>query len=289
MKKTALLLTFSAWFAPHSPALAEDLLFAKATPAVQEEAGADDTRPSQSATLSKDFWVRVYGGYDFSVLGDVINGQKGYAAWAKSLGFQGNYAVDHSGIAAGGECGLNLDKDNSFSVSVDRVWTSPETASSSNGVLTQTQTITPDLIGVSLNFYHTLIRGAGCSTFAGFGGGYYHANVDYSSLGPYNDLATLGGDILGGTFTLGEKVKLGDSFSLDLIARGRLAYFSEVTTQTVTGSYLYVPAPYTLCIQPPGYQVILLSSTASVQEGTNRAAGVDFSGFQGTLGLTYGF
>ena len=256
---------------------------------------AQDASAHPSAQSGEPFsspaWIKIYSGYDFSLMGDVINGLKAWDSYVKTAGYQTSLSTDNSGFQYGGEAGLSLDDDNALSVSLDFISTQTESWSLAAG---STKSISPSLQSGSLNYYRTILKEEGNRTYLMAGAGYYHASVNYyDGSNPSNSsTGTFTGDILGGTLGIGEEVGIGKIFTLGIIAKGRLATFSQVTAPSVVdmGSTL-TAGPYLLGIttEPSVVPGAIVSATSALLGKFVRYAVVDYSGFSGDLTLAFHF
>ena len=72
-------------------------------------------------TSSKDsnLSISLYGGTDLSVLGDISTTTKNFADTINAEGGTATHSTDHLGFVGGMELGLDLDKENSISLSVE--------------------------------------------------------------------------------------------------------------------------------------------------------------------------
>ncbi len=267
-----------------------------------------------SLALSRDWWVRFYSGYDFALLDDVIKGTNNYPVFVKQVtgsvvvvitgGGGGpsststvSSSAGNNGIDSGLEIGRKLDDNSALSLTFENVWSQSDNYSVvQSGVTTLSQTVNPDLMSASLNYYRYLFQQKGGRTYVTLGFGYYHAAVgwvDYdTNLVKPNVNAVFTGDTVGGTLGIGQVLAIGDSFGMELSARGRLATFSQVTSPSLTenGTQDTSYGPYTLAITQ-----FLNSNTLQAYAVRNlvplqgRYAVVDYTGFDSNLSFNFYF
>jgi hypothetical protein len=251
------------------------------TPALQAE-----------GAFSKDWWLKVYAGYDYSMLGDVINGMK---AWQGFLQPGGNptLSIGNSGFADGMEVGFALDSNHTFSLAAENIGTQNESLSYTSGGIANKEIIGPSMQNYTLNFYRTLFRTKDSGTYFFIGGGYYHASVNYSndSSIPTSQSATFTGGIVGGVLGLTEKVEIVKNLTFGLSVKGRLATFGQVTSSRImdNGSTQTANAPYALIIFNQLNPGTIGAGSPSFLGSAARYAVVDYSGFTGNLFISYHF
>lgn len=258
-----------------------------------QEASAAPT-PIFEGALSKDWWLKVYAGYDYSMMGDVINGVKAWQAPLQAGGDNPTLSTGNNGFADGMEIGFSLDPGHSLSLEAENIATQNESYSYASGGTAYRETIGPSLEDITLNYYHTLFRSGGDATYAFIGGGYYHTNVDYDDVaGPSSSQsATFTGDIIGGVVGLTEKLEIGKSFTFGFSVKGRLAAFSEVKSNSLfgNGSAQTANAPYALMLYAMAPLAGAITATSPGFAGsTARYAVVDYSGFTGDAFLAFHF
>jgi len=247
--------------------------------------------------LFKDGWIRGYAGYDYAVLGNLISGVQAWGPDFVANGEPGNTptnSVGNSGIRAGAEIGLNVDKSNTLSINVENVWTQNESynngASATDPTL-QTGSFQPNLTSVTLNYTVDFITSKSAKTYFTFGAGYYHATVNALVVTPYPNAGlqsvglsvpatisgTFTGDVLGGTLGVGQILAIGDSFGLEFSARVRFATFGQMTASSLTSNGQSVPAP------TGGFVLVTdNSNTINMSGGTTNLGGeIDVDTFAG--------
>ncbi len=258
-----------------------------------QEASATPTAQFGGA-LSKDWWLKVYAGYDYSLMGDVINGIKAWQGNLQAAGYSPTFSTGNNGFVDGMEIGFALDVGHSLSLEAENIATQNESYSYTSGGTAYRETIGPSLEDINLNYYHTLFRSKGSATYVMIGGGYYHANVSYYDVtGPStSQSATFTGDIIGGAVGLTEKLEIGKSFTFGFSVKGRLATFSEVKSSSIfdNGSTQTTNAPYALMIYTPAPLTgSITAGSPSFGGSTLRYAVVDYSGFTGDAFLAFHF
>lgn len=252
-------------------------------------AWAQDKDTSATYTLDSHWYVKAYGGYDYSFLDDLVNGTKAWGTVIQGGGQVPVVSTDRSGILAGGELGYRLDADNALSLEAQNVWSSALKAGVSGTTASEAD---PSLLSFSLNFEHTFLRSNGFRTYAEIGVGYYQANVNYNLnfIGPIN--ANFSQAAPGGTLKLGQEMDLGGSFALSLFVQGRWASFNQLTASsgTINGSTPLADGPFGLVIAPlAGSNLLFLAPTSGVGSNGLRYATVDYSGLDGNLALKFEF
>jgi hypothetical protein len=256
----------------------------------QAPSGALLTNPETGGPLSTGWWLKVYGGVDYSMMGDLVNGTKAWQAPLQSGGYNPVFSTSNLGLMDGTEVGFSLDRIHALSIEAQNISTQTESYTYTNGGTVYLQSVTPNLLDFSLNYYRTLFMGQGNKTYVMVGGGYYHAAVSYYDVvGPgVNQSANFTGDIIGGTLGAGELVALGNNIILGFSVKGRLATFSQVNSPSVVenGRTVTVNAPYSLLISTSGYPGLL---TAGPAGNGYRYAVVDYSGVSGQLSIAYHF
>jgi hypothetical protein len=249
------------------------------------------------------WWVRATAGYDYSFLGDVINGTKAWTPLFQAQGGSGSSFTENSGLLLGLETGWQLDGDNSISLSGENILSATQSQSATLGGGTQYQSFAPSLLEGSVNYYrcfHGLFGGKESRTFLTLGAGYYHATVQYTlnqTGGFSNASGTFTGDILGGTAGLVQEFKFSRDFGMDLSVRGRMANFSRMSAANVTGAQGIIPGssgPYSLTIYnlPVGgntYSALLFDSNSRVGKVSDRYASVDYSGIDADASFSFYF
>ena len=242
-----------------------------------------------SYSLDSHWYVKAYGGYDYSFLDDLVNGTKAWGTVIQGGGQTPIVSADRSGILAGGELGYRLDPDNAISLEAQNIWSSALKAGVSGTTASEAD---PSLLSFSLNFEHTFFRSPGFRTWAEIGGGYYQANVNYNLdfIGLIN--ANFSQAAPGGMLKIGEEMDLGGSFALSVFLQGRWAVFNQLTASsaTVNGSNSLDGGPFGLVLAPlAGSNLLFLSPTSSIGSNGVRYATVDYSGLDGNLALTFSF
>jgi hypothetical protein len=246
--------------------------------------------------LSKNWWIKVYGGYDYSVFGDLINGVK---AWNPIVVSPEKLttSTSNSGVVAGLEFGRKLGEDFAFSISLENISSGSESyqLSDSSGDV-QRESFSPELMSASLNLYFYPFRAKGARTYLMVGGGYYHALVSYtgydtSVLGSPDSSATFTGDVLGGSLGIGQFLAIGDSFGLEVFAKARLATFSQVTSSTLAtgGSVTNANGPYTIGVNTGFGNTIGIWATQLLSGNGGRYAVVDYSGIDAAFSFGFYF
>jgi hypothetical protein len=258
-----------------------------------QEASATPTAQFEGA-FSKDWWLKVYAGYDYSLMGDVINGVKAWQGYVQGPGVSSSLSTGNSGFVDGMEIGFSLDATHSLSLEAENIGTQNESISYTSGGTANRLTVGPSLEDINLNYYHTLFRTKDSATYVFIGGGYYHANVDYyNGSGPStSQSATFTGDIIGGVLGLTEKLAIANSFTCGFSVKGRLAAFSEVNSSSIiiNGSTQTANAPYALMIFNPGLAGGAITAGSPSSAGSSvRYAVVDYSGFTGDVFLAFHF
>ena len=246
--------------------------------------------------------LHLYVGYDYAILGDIINGTQQNAALYKSLGANATASTDNSGVLVGLAWGKRLDPDSEVSLSFEVISSQADVFTQSNSSNLSYQSIGPNVMDLSLNWDLDLLKGPGNRTSLTLGAGYYRAVVDYTNdlsegspvtyLNQINGQFT--GDTAGGTLGLKEQVQIGSQFGLNLFVRGRYVDFARVQAAKLSGYSNQIPAngPYSLVRgNSGGYDVLIPGDNLSVEQsqGTIRYANLDYSGFDGGLSLEMDF
>ncbi|SRR5665213_260287 len=252
--------------------------------------------------LDKGWWVGAYAGYDYALLGDLINGVNGWIPVLSQNNQQTTPSdnIGNSGIRAGFEFGMKLDKEDAISVNCENVWTQIESFTYGGPATNNySESYQPDLMSVSLNYYRYIFVGKGSRTYLTIGGGYYHTVIGYSSfdtgvVSNPETTATFTGDTIGGTLGFGETLAIGDSFGVEISVRGRLAAFSQVTAPSLTNGTTTITtyAPYSIFLYnntvPSLNGLITIGSEQLYGSYTNYAV-IDYSGFDGDLSFDFYF
>ncbi len=265
-------------------------------------------RPSDTA-LSADLFsdgnsfIRLYGGYDYSLLGDVIQNTKSTGTYYLSLGSTVGVSTDNSGILMGASFGKRLDDSSELSVNFEVISSQANTFSQTGSSSSAYQLIGPNLTDLSLVYAFDVLKGPGNRTTLSIGAGYYHAIVDYTDNVTYTNPAQQGvaingaltGDTAGGTVGISEQVQIAPSFALNLFARGRYASFSKIQASGLSGYYedLKTEGPYSLAVfnTGAGYNLIVPVPNGAIDSnpGTFRYATLDYSGVDAGLSVEMGF
>ncbi len=246
---------------------------------------------------SSRFFLEVYTGYDYSFLGDIVNGTKAWIPYANAVGDTGSASTNNSGILAGALFGLHLDKTSSLALDLGGVFPLGGNNWSVNGMGFQdSQTCDSILLDVSVDYRLNLLQSPGARTYVTAGAGWYHAIVSYTLVSPSAPCGgTFTGDTLGGTLGVGEEISLGPSVGLDVSVRGRYASFSQVSASSATaldGLDSSATGASSLSIYNYDQYPILvptLNSYASANSSVIRNAMVDFSGIDATAAVAFYF
>ncbi len=266
------------------------------------------SKPEIKFAINKSLWVRFSGGYDFALLSDLNNG---ITAQQTLLDSNPNsttattISTGSNGFRAGAEFGLDLDKGNGFSISVENVWT--QTISYNNNetqtlvdtsgttiLAPQSASFQPSMMNVSLNYYAYLPSGKGSRSYFTVGGGYYQATIGYTGVDPNlaipQENATFTGSAFGWTFGFGQNFAIGDSFELSLSARGRIVDFAQMTASTLNNPSAPT-GPYAIMIDNSTSTTtgtVYVTSTSSVGNGY-RYAILEYTGFDADLSFSFYF
>lgn len=246
--------------------------------------------------LSKNWWIKVYGGYDYSVFGDLINGVKAWNAIVVSPE-KVTSSTSNSGVVAGLEFGRKINDDFALSISFENISSGSEfyQISDSSGDL-RSESFSPELMSASLNWYFYPFHSKGARTYLMVGGGYYHAVVTFTgydtnlSTDP-NESATFTGDVLGGSLGIGQFLAIGDSFGFEVFAKARLATFSQVTSSTLTvgGVTTNAYAPYTIGVDTGFGNTVDIWSTQLLSGNGGRYTVIDYSGIDAAVSFDFYF
>ncbi len=263
------------------------------TPAwVQAQEGSVVPLSQIEGALSKDWWLKVYAGYDYSMMGDVINGVKAWEAYLEPA-VTPTLSLGHGGFVDGTEIGFTLDPNHSISIEAENIATQNENLNYTNGGTTTWKTIGPSLEDINLNYYRTLFRSKGNGTYLMIGAGYYHTNVNYyDGSGPStSQSATFTGDVIGGVLGVTQKWEIAKNFTCGLSVKGRLAAFSEVKSSSIfgNGTTQTVNAPYALMIYNQGLTGAITADSPNYAGSSAHYAVVDYSGFLGDFFLAFHF
>jgi len=244
--------------------------------------------------LDKHWWVQAATGYDYAVIGgDVINGQKAWVDMLQLAGRTPATSKGNSGIRAGGEVGYLLDENDALSVDCENIWTQTQSWTYTYSGVTNTQSLSPGLFNVTLNYQRFLSVGKGQRFYAVIGGGYYHASVDYyMGIDPANSTTgTFTCDSLGGALGVGQELAIGDTFGLDLSIKGRLATFSRLTSSSLVdnGRTITQNAPYALMILTGFGPDAIQGGSPGFLGNQARYAVLDYSGIEGNVALGFYF
>ncbi len=224
--------------------------------------------------------MQAYGGYDFSFLEDIINGSNAWVNYGKSLGYVATGGGNNSGINAGAQFGLHLDRSNSLALDFGGVFTFANNWTLVSGTGSAAQNLSPDLLSVSLDYILDIVRNSSSHTYITLGAGYYHTTVTDSILGVGTAYSgTFTGDTVGGTLGLGEEIALGNSFGLDLSVKGRYASFSKVSSPNAASFDGNGPSSLAI-LTTSGVSVLVPVTDAGIagSSGVARDAVVDYSG-----------
>jgi hypothetical protein len=157
----------------------DGLEFAKATSAKTPKASSVMEAKMDAGS---GVWVSLYTGYDFANLGALGSSEKNLLDFATSIGDSSADGTSGSGILGGVAVGLDLDKRNSLSLSLENTWTSQSGLNITTGHDAGTfEKFDPTLLGVALNYSLVIAQGGGSETSLTLGGGFYHGSVHYQS------------------------------------------------------------------------------------------------------------
>src|SRR5665213_203889 len=248
---------------------------------VNSQALTISSKPEVKFVMGKGMWATVYGGYDFALLSDLTNGINKWTPLLDSGSNTVTASTGSNGFRAGAELGMLLDRGNGFSISCENVWTQTESYNNGVTLAPQSASFQPSMMDISLNYYAYLPGGKGSRTYFTFGGGYYQATVGFVGVDPTlatpNENGTFTGSAFGWTFGFGETLAIGNSFGLELSARGRIVSFSQMTSPTVNnqstdqgqGPYAIVINTTTTSTSPAGtINVAPVSSITSTTSTT---------------------
>ncbi len=245
----------------------------------------------------------LYGGYDYSMFGDILTSVKSMGAYYQSLGSTVGVSTDNSGILLGAAWGRRLDDSSELSLHFEVISSQADTFAQHSATSDSYQLIGPNLADLSLEYSFDILQGPGNRTTLSLGAGYYHAIVDYSDNVTYSNPAQQGvaingaltGDTAGGTVGLCEQVQISPTFGLDLFVRGRYVNFSRIQASDLSGYYedLKTKGPYSLAVfnTGAGYNEIVPVPNGAIDSipGEFRYANLDYSGVDGGLSVEMSF
>jgi hypothetical protein len=263
---------------------------------------SEDTLSADIFSAGNDF-IRLYGGYDYSLFGDLIQNTRSMGAYYQSLGSTVGVNTDNSGILMGVAWGKRLDSGSELSLHFEVISSQADTFSQTSSGSTSYQLIGPNLTDLTLEYSFDILQGPGNRTTLSLGAGYYHALVDYTDNVTYDNPAQQGvaingamtGDTAGGTIGLSEQVQISPAFCLNLFVRGRYVNFSKIQASDLAGYYqdLKTNGPYSLAIYNTGagYNEIVPVPNGGIDSnpGLFRYANLDYSGIDGGLSVEMSF
>jgi tetratricopeptide (TPR) repeat protein len=251
-----------------------------------------------SLVLSKNWWLRGYSGYDYSLLGDVINSITSFPKYFNSFDIPG-YTITsntgNSGIQAGIELGFLLDKNNGFSINAENVWSQSDSYTEIySGTTNTTVSVTPNLASISLNYYRYLFQQKGSRTYIAAGIGYYQTSInyyDYDINGNLNPTtATFTGNTIGGTLGVGQMIGIGNSFGIEVSVHGRIATIAQVSSSSLNQGGTTLSGPFTLGVaNEAGIPPTILIIPPGYSGSDVRNLVVDYSGFDANLSFDFYF
>ncbi len=257
--------------------------------------------PDLRLALDKNTWVRGYVGYDFALLSDLTTSLNVLgSSLAASSGVTGTTSSGSNGILAGVEFGVAVDPGNAFSICIENVWTQTESFNSgvsnvSDPNATFQPSFSPSLTSVALNYYAFIPNDKGSRTYFQFGAGLYQAVVGFTGWDPATILSSpqesgsFSAVGLGGTFGIGETMVLDKSFALDIVGRGRIVSFGQMTADQITrGGAATTDGPYAIAVNSTTGAIAVVPVGNNIG-GAYRYAVVDYSGFDVNFALTYFF
>jgi len=273
---------------------------------INSQASTITAKPEVKFAMGKDKWVRVYGGYDFSLLSDLTTGIN---AWTPLLDSNSNTvaaSTGSNGFMVGAEFGVDVDSGNGFSISYENVSTQTESYANgvtqlvnSSGVTTlasQSASFQPSMMDISLNYYAYLPGGKDARTYFTVGGGYYQATVGFVGVDPTlsnpNENGTFTGSTFGWTFGFGQALAIGNTFGLELSAKGRIVSFSQMTSPSVNNqSTDQGQGPYAIGINnsTSNAGTINVTPVSNISATTYRYAVLDYTGVDVDLSFDFYF
>jgi len=258
----------------------------KATEAATPEVQADVVLDKASGID-----VKLYSGADYSFLGDLVNGTKGFSKYINDNGGDTTAWTGNWGWVSGMDLGLALDPSNRLSIGFEDVLTRSQNISGTDGTGGLGGAVTPGMINATLNYELSMTEGKGTRTTFSIGAGYYHAFVDYAlGVDTQNGYGTFTGDTLGGTLGVGQDWSMGGGFDFGLSAKGRYAVFDKVTASQFNEASFALPYALAMVSIPGEPDVLLPKSTAAIDStSTLRYAKLDYSGVDVTASLTLHF
>jgi hypothetical protein len=209
---------------------------------------AGQTRADESSLLkiretkatvfdSPQFFLQLYGGWDYSMLEDIANGTNQWLSYVKANnpGVSTNKTGgQNNGIQAGALLGFHLNSCNSFVFEFSGVRTFDSDWSDNVGT-GESQVLTPMMLGYSLDYTLDVIREGDTRAYFTLGGGYYQATVTESlNQGGTTSSGTFTANAWGGTFGFGSEIYLGGPFGLDIALKGRYVTFPQVSSNSAT-------------------------------------------------------
>ncbi len=265
------------------------------------------SRPQVKVALDNGMWVKGYVGYDYALLADFKGGLTSLTLQAEANPNSPNATstpaatTSSSGILVGAEFGVQIDQGNGFSLSVENVWT--ESNSFSNGVTDINDpnaifqaSFQPELFNISLNYYAFLARNKGDRTYLQLGGGFYQTTVGFTGWDPSTskpvpqENGSFSAGTFGGTVGVGETLAIGDSFGLDILIKGRIAAFNQVTASQINNGGTTTDGPYGIGIYTPtGALVVAPTSLLSNSGAGYRFTTIDYSGIDGSFSFNFYF
>lgn len=268
-----------------------------------ESSTSDGDSSSSDLYSSGNDFIRVYGGYDYSLLGNLISGLKATTAYYLSFGATAVSSTSDNGIFLGAEYGKRLDASSELSLRLEFISSQADTFAQTNPDSYAYESFGPNLADLSLQYTFDILRGNGNRTSLSVGAGWYHTIVDYtddenSLITPVSDFQVNGaftGDTAGGTLGLSEKIQLGPQFGLDLFVQGRWVQFSRVQASNLTGydKALGYSGPYSLAsINAGGGQTVFAAVANGVIDSSGGQAQyvtLDYSGIDGGLSVEISF
>lgn len=274
-----------SWESQSSGAAASDdsLVVAK-LPAKKVKVMIAENQSASTNSTSSGFWWSVYTGVDIATLGDISNA----VLSIKEVVFPSNSSTDHAGILGGTELGYDLDKNDSLSLSFEKVWTSDQTFNGSDGPERLYERFDPSLLGVSLNYSRVVDDHPGNKLSFTLGMGFYHADMGYNSDLEGDELiGNFGGDILGGTLGIKEELSIAGDLGVEFTARGRIANFSQLTSKSLSVDGVnQTGGPFTLVNVGFPVGITAVPTSLTVPPGYNHTQ-LDYSGFDGNAALVW--
>ena len=271
------------------------LEFAKATAKKAPEQTAMAVAPVKTQ-VAPGVWLAFSAGYNFANLGDLGAAAKNLDDFAAAGGDKVGDGTSGNGIQAGLALGVDLDKSDSLSLSVENTWTNQVGLNiTSGGDAGARESFDPSLLGIKLNYELVIAQGGGSKTSFIVGAGFYHGAVDYySDITPYGSqtiTGNFGQDGVGGTVGVSEKLDLGGSLEFGASANFQAADFGKLTSNQMTenGTTSSSGGPFVLVtdhVNDPYTTVEPVPTSAGAPPSGYNYTDLDYTGFNADLSLT---